>query len=101
MDEEQKMAVTFAGSVAHPQVGRRGCMEHPSQCVQLIDPFFSMQSSLSISLVRSSRVDTQKYLHLALKHLTETIKTPLKSQKKTRKSIFFYWLIQRFSILYE
>lgn len=78
MDEGQKMAGTFAGSVAHPQVGRRGCMEHPSQCVQLIDPFFSMQSSLSISLVRSSLVDRQKYLHLRLKHLTETIKMPLK-----------------------
>ena len=55
MEEGQKMAGTFAGSVAHPQVDGRGCMEHPSQCVQLIDPSFSMQSSLSIGEVQPRR----------------------------------------------
>lgn len=35
MDEGQKTAGTFAGSVAHPQVGGRGSMEYPAQCVQL------------------------------------------------------------------
>lgn len=93
MYEGQKMAGTFAGSVAHPQVGGSGCMEHPAQCIQLIDPSFSMHSSLSISLVRSSLVDRQKYLYLALKHLKETIKRLLKLQKKQGKTFLFHCLI--------